>query len=86
VGDVAHLEREHAFGADRAGPLLDNVPGEREFARASVELVDDASRERRAALSGRLEFYNRRRPHGSLNHKPPGARLAELNNVLGAST
>ena len=42
------------------------------------------SRERAAALSGWLEFYNWRRPHGSLSHKPPGARLAELNNVAGS--
>jgi len=44
------------------------------------------SKERTAALSGWLEFYNWRRPHGSLSHKPPGARLAELNNVAGTYT
>ena len=42
------------------------------------------SAERTAALPGWLERYNWRRPHGALNHKPPGARLAELNNVLGS--
>ena len=42
-----------------------------------------SSAEREAALSGWLEHYNFRRPHGSLSHKPPGARLAELNNVVG---
>jgi len=42
------------------------------------------SAERTAALSGWLERYNWRRPHGSLNHKPPGTRLHELNNVLGS--
>ena len=42
------------------------------------------SAERTAALSGWLEFYNWRRPHGSLAKRPPGARLAELNNVLGS--
>jgi transposase InsO family protein len=42
------------------------------------------SKERTAALSGWLEFYNWRRPHGSLAHKPPGARLGELNNVAGS--
>jgi len=42
------------------------------------------SAQRTAALSGWLEFYNWRRPHGSLSHKPPGARLAELNNVAGS--
>ena len=42
------------------------------------------STERTAALSGWLERYNWRRPHGALNHKPPGTRLHELNNVLGS--
>ena len=42
------------------------------------------SRERTAALSGWLDFYNWRRPHGALAHKPPGARLGELNNVVGS--
>jgi transposase InsO family protein len=41
------------------------------------------SRERAAALSGWLDFYNWRRPHGSLSHRSPGDRLAELNNVAG---
>ncbi|MBB4664799.1 transposase InsO family protein, partial [Conexibacter arvalis] len=26
--------------------------------------------------------YNHRRPHGALSHKPPAARLRELNNLL----
>lgn len=42
------------------------------------------STERTAALAGWLEFYNWRRPHGSLAKKPPGTRLAELNNVVGS--
>ena len=45
-----------------------------------------SSAERAAALSGWLEFYNWRRPHGALSHKPPGARLSELNNVVGSYT
>ena len=46
------------------------------------------SAQRTAALSGWLEFYNWRRPHGSLSHRPPGARLGELkrNNVVGSYT
>jgi transposase InsO family protein len=40
-----------------------------------------ASRERTAALDGWLWTYNHRRPHGSLRHKPPIARLNELNNL-----
>ena len=40
------------------------------------------SAERNAALAGWLDFYNRRRPHSALSHKPPIARLQELNNLL----
>ncbi len=39
------------------------------------------SRERTAALDGWLWTYNHRRPHGSLRHQPPAARLRELNNL-----
>jgi transposase InsO family protein len=41
-----------------------------------------SSPERTAALPGWIDFYNRRRPHGALSHKPPLARLNELNNLL----
>jgi transposase InsO family protein len=46
-----------------------------------------SSAEREAALSGWLDFYNRRRPHGSLAHKTPLERLTALhqeNNLVGA--
>ena len=44
------------------------------------------SDERRAALPGWLDFYNRRRPHGSLGHQPPLQRLEQLKrNNLGGS-
>src|SRR3954468_21841624 len=42
------------------------------------------SAERAAALDGGLWRYNHERPHGSLGRKPPSARLAELNNLLGS--
>jgi transposase InsO family protein len=42
------------------------------------------SRERTNALTGWLDFYNHRRPHGALSHKPPIARLHERNNLLGS--
>jgi transposase InsO family protein len=45
-----------------------------------------SSAERTAALSGWLTHYNFNRPHGSLSHKPPGARLRELTNVAGSYT
>jgi transposase InsO family protein/transposase len=42
------------------------------------------SAERTAALDGWLWRYNHQRPHGSLGRRPPSARLAELNNLLGS--
>jgi transposase InsO family protein len=42
------------------------------------------STERTAALDGWLWIYNHRRPHGSLSHKPPMTRLAQLNNAAGS--
>ena len=43
------------------------------------------SRERTAALHGWLDYYNRRRPHGSLSHQPPLTRLHAIrNNVPGS--
>ena len=38
------------------------------------------SLERTRALGGWLDHYNRRRPHGSLGHRPPASRLT---NVVG---
>jgi transposase InsO family protein len=46
-----------------------------------------SSAERTRALTGWLDHYNRRRPHGSLNHQPPLSRLAQLrNNAPGTYT
>jgi transposase InsO family protein len=42
------------------------------------------STERTAALDAWLFYYNHRRRHSALSHKPPIARLTELNNVLGS--
>jgi transposase InsO family protein len=42
------------------------------------------SSERTVALDGWLWRYNYRRKHGALGRKPPAARLAELNNLLGS--
>lgn len=48
--------------------------------------IYDNSAERRAALPGWLDFYNRCRPHGSLSHQPPLQRLEALrrNNLAGS--
>jgi transposase InsO family protein len=43
-----------------------------------------SSRERTTALDGWLWTYNHRRPHGSLSHKTPIARLNDLNNLAGS--
>jgi transposase InsO family protein len=42
-----------------------------------------SSAERTAALDHWLWTYNHRRRHGALSHKPPSARLDELNNLAG---
>ena len=46
------------------------------------------SQERTAALTGWLDHYNHRRPHGSLSHQPPQQRLEALrrNNLAGSYT
>ena len=44
------------------------------------------SHQRTAALDGWLWTYNHRRPHGAIGHKPPTARLNELNNLPGPYT
>ena len=48
-----------------------------------------SSTERAAALSGWLDHYNSRRPHGSLSHKTPMERLTahqQENNLVGSYT
>jgi transposase InsO family protein len=41
------------------------------------------SSERATALDGWLDYYNHRRKHSALGHKPPIARLNERTNLLG---
>ena len=45
-----------------------------------------SSSERTATLDGWLRHYNHERNHRALGRKPPAARLAELNNLLGSYT
>ena len=44
------------------------------------------SKDRTAALDGWLDYYNHRRKHAALGHKPPIARLNERTNLLGTYT
>ena len=44
------------------------------------------SAERTLALAGWLDWYNRLRPHRSIDRKPPLTRLAEMNNVVGTNS
>jgi transposase InsO family protein len=44
------------------------------------------SSQRTAALDGWLDYYNHRRPHSALGHKPPIARLTERTNLLSTYT
>jgi transposase InsO family protein len=46
--------------------------------RRAYGAIYGSSAERTAALPGWLDHYNFRRGHGSLGHRPPAARLAEL--------
>src|SRR4051794_14684586 len=54
------------------------------LARWACGAIYGSGRERTAALDGWLWTYNHRRPHGALSHKPPIARLDELNNLPGS--
>jgi len=76
----------------RAQPYRPRTNGKAErFIRTLIEswahgAVYRSSAERTAALAGRLDWYNRLRPHRSLGRKPPLTRLAEINNALGTKT
>ncbi len=41
---------------------------------------------RAAALPGFVDFYNRSRPHWSLNGQPPVSRVPTVNNLMGKNT
>jgi len=49
--------------------------------------VYQTSAQRTRALPAWLDFYNQRRPHGSLSRQTPAARLDALrNNLVGSYT
>jgi transposase InsO family protein len=53
--------------------------------RWAYAAVYQTSAQRRRALPAWLDFYNRRRPHGSLSRQTPIERLASLrNNLIGS--
>jgi transposase InsO family protein len=90
---VAHALACKALGIKhlRTRPYRPQTNGKAErFIRTMLQewayaAVYGSSPERAAALSGWLERYNFRRRHGALGHRPPIARLRELNgnNVTG---
>jgi transposase InsO family protein len=93
---VAHALACKALGIKhlRTRPYRPQTNGKAErFIRTMLQewayaAVYGSSPERAAALSGWLERYNFRRRHGALGHRPPIARLRELNgnNVTGIYT
>src|SRR3954463_14844408 len=89
---VAHAVVCRALGLKhlRTRPYRPRTNGKAErFIKTMVAGWNDGaiyatSRERAAALDGWLWTYNHRRRHGALSHKPPIARLNELNNLAGS--
>ncbi len=51
--------------------------------RWAYEAIYGTSAERTQALPGWLTHHNHLRRHGSLSHKPPGARVPQLTTLLG---
>ena len=95
----AYCSALHALACRRLGvrhlrtrPRRPQTNGKAErFIRTLVEgwahgAIYRSSLERTSALEGWLWRYNFRRPHGALGRRPPAARLAELNNVVGSYT
>jgi transposase InsO family protein len=88
---TAHALACHVLGVRhlRTRPRRPRTNGKAErFIKTMIAGCNDgaiygSSRERAAALNGWLWTYNHRRPHGALSHRPPIARLHELNNLAG---
>jgi transposase InsO family protein len=57
----------------KAERFIQTIQNEWAYGRAYTN-----SNERRDNLPAWLKHYNYRRPHGSLSHRPPAARLREL--------
>ena len=80
---IAHAVACRALGIRhlRTRPRRPQTNGKAErFIRTMLEgwaygRIYGSSRERRDALGGWLDFYNRRRPHGALGRQPPITRL-----------
>jgi transposase InsO family protein len=81
-----HTIASHALGIHHlyTKPYRPRTNGKAErFIRTMLDrwaygAIYSSSAERTRALTGWLDHYNRRRPHGSLNHQPPLSRLAQL--------
>jgi transposase InsO family protein len=81
-----HTIATHALGIHHlyTKPYRPRTNGKAErFIRTMLErwaygAIYSSSAERTRTLTAWLDHYNRRRPHGSLNHQPPLSRLAQL--------
>ena len=76
--------RAHHIRHLRIRPRRPRTNGKAErFIRTMLEgwaygAIYATSAERTRGLPGWLDYYNHKRPHGSLNHQPPGKRLTAL--------
>jgi transposase InsO family protein len=87
----AHVCRTLGLRHLRTRPYRPRTNGKAErFIRTLIDgwayaAAYQTSAKRTAALPAWLDFYNHRRPHGSLSHQPPMSRLLELMNNLSGS-
>jgi transposase InsO family protein len=65
-------------GRRTSGIEIDTLRSRVDKSELEIRRIYGSSAERTGALPGWLDHYNFKRRHGSLGHKAPAARLAEL--------